>query len=438
MARSEERDRRDACERTGSTLTMPRRNHRPTCPACGAEPDRIVTLPQEIITCPGCGLETSAHEWSTHGLETVSGFARSSVIRSESSDGEIRWNIPAAGNAGFSISFWSCWCIAALVLALFIGIKTIPEYGVAALLLQLSFPVPVLAVGLVFLYLAMVRHHALHMITLTKDTLAIRRDVLGKQKHSAFPRSRIRHIIRIPTGRSANRNHEAIEIRAGKQHVRFGEHLSPEERKKLVDEMRLRVFGPPAPVADALSRTVPLPGEFSLVIKHQMLHYLPFACAAVITGALFMWVVLRFMSFGHSLGAAADPMFFRAIEWVATMTGNLMRVVFFLIAFVMISGGLWMLIHSLRTHLRQTSLEGTPSQIIVRNLNKRGRSLGERTFQRNESTVIRTSIQTITGGVTLKRLELFDGDVSTTIVSDIRAEDAEEIMRRLASSDAAP
>lgn len=433
MAHGEKRDRRNACKGERTALTMVRRNHRPTCPACGAEPDRIEALQQEIITCRGCGLQTSAHEWSTHGQNPVANFTRATVVRSESSNGEIRWNIPAAGNAGVATGFWSLWCVAMAVFTAYVLERMAPVYGWLSLTMA-ALPIAAFAIGIIFLSQSLIRHYAQHTITLTKDTLVIRRDVLGRHNHTTFPRSRIKHIIRIPTSRSATRNHEAIEIRAGKQRVGFGGHLSPEEREKLVDELRLRVFGPPEPVADALPSTVRLPGKFSFLITHRMLHYLPFAIAAIMMGTLFMGVVLRFTSFEHCMDNIRDPMFFRVIEWVFAMLDNLMTAVFFLIALGMISGGIWMLIHSLRTHLRQTLLEGTPKQIFVRRLSKHGRTLSEKTYQTNESTAVRTSLQSITGGVTMKRLELVEGDDSTTIVSDIRAEDAEEIMRRLASS----
>jgi uncharacterized membrane protein len=417
---------------------MSRHNNRPTCPACGAELDRIVVLPQEIITCPACGLETSAHEWATHGLKSVTGFTSSSVIRSESSNGEIRWSIPAAGNAGVSISFWSCWCVIALVLAVFIGIKTIPEYGFFALLLQLSFPLPVLIVGLVFLQQLVARSFAKHTITLTKDALVIRREVLGRLKHSAFPRSRIRHIFRIPTRRSASHKHEAIEIRAGKQRVSFGEYLSPEEREKLVDEMRLRVFGPPVALPDAPLLSARLPDHFTFLITHRMLHNLPFAFAAMVFGSLFLIVFLRFMKPEVYACGGEEMLFFEVLGRLGSILDHVMRIVFIVISFASIAGGLWLLIHSLYKHLRQTAVETTTRLVIVRKLDRSGRTLASKPYPRNESTEMRTSLKSITGGVTLKRLELVDGNVSTIIVSDIRAEDAEEIMRRLASSDAAP
>ena len=391
-----------------------------------------MVLPQEIITCPGCGIMTSAHEWRTHGDASTTEIERISVVRGQSFGGDFHWRIPAAHNAGFAMRFWGLWCVAALALTGFAGFKTFPEYGAASLLLLLSFPIPVLIVGGIFLYQAVVRHHAEYGITLAKDTLEIRRNLLGRTMLTVFPRPRIRHICRIPTGKGADRQHEAIEIRAGKQRVQFGEHLSPEEREKLVDEMRLRVFGPPAPAPGAVLSTVPIPGSFSFLIRHRMLHYLPFACVAIITGAIFMVVVLRFMSFEHSMGQAGEPVFFRVIEWVATMAGNVMRVLFLLIALGMISGGLWMWIHALRKHLRQTVLEGDAGRIIVRMLDKRGRQTGEKTYPRHESDTIRTSLQSMTGGVTLKRIELLHGDDSTTLVSCVRSEDADAIMKQLA------
>ena len=220
------------------------------------------------------------------------------------------------------MTFWGLWCVASIALTAFVGFKSIPEYGVASLLLLLSFPIPLMVVGIVFLYQAVLRHHAEYWITLAGDTLEIRRSLPGRTKIMVFPRTGIRHICRIPTAKHADRNHEAIEIRCGKHRVRFGEHLDPEGRSKLVDEMRLRVFGPPMLVAEAAPSSVPIPDNFSFLITHRMLHELPFASAAMVTGALFMVVVLRFMSFEHSMNSAGEPVFFRAIEWAATMAGH--------------------------------------------------------------------------------------------------------------------
>ena len=410
---------------------MPRRTHRSTCPACGAEPDRIVVLPQEIISCPGCGLQTSAHEWQTHADGSDTGCPRSSVIREESSNGDLRWIIPAAGNAGVSMTFWSLWCVASIALAVFLATKAFPEYGVASLLFLLSFPIPVLVIGLVFLYLAVVGHHAQHGIALTKDMLEIRRDVLGWQKRLAFPRSRIRHISRIPTRKNADREHETIEIRAGKQRVRFGEHLSPEEREEFVNEMRLQVFGPPVPAPDGPRHSARLPEHFSFLITHRMLHNLPFAFVSIIFGSIFLAVILRYMKPEAVTPGGEEFFILRAMEWGMSMVGNVMRIVLIVVSSAWIAGGLWLLIHSLHQHLRQTAVEVAPALVTVRKLSRSGRTLGSKEYPRKESSEIRTSLQSITGGVTLKRLELLDGANSTTIVSDIRAEDAEEILRSL-------
>lgn len=411
---------------------MPRRTHEPTCPACGAEPDRILVLPQETISCPACGLQTSAYEWQTHADAFDTGCPRSSVIREESSSGEIRWIIPASGNAGFSITFWSLWCASSISLAAFLAFKAFPEYGVASLLFLLSFPIPVLVIGLVFLYLAVIRHHAQHGIALTKDRLEIRRDVLGWQKHMAFPRSRIRQISRIPTRKYAGREHETIEIRAGKQRVRFGEHLSPEEREEFANEMRLQVFGPPVPAPDGPRHSARLPERFSFLITHRMLHNLPFAFVSIIFGSIFLTLVLRYMKPDAVTSGGEEFFILRAMEWGMCMMGNVMRIVFIVVSSALITGGLWLLIHSLHQHLRQTAVEVAPTLVTVRKLDRSGRTLKSKEYPRLESSVFRTSLQSITGGVTLKRLELLDGAESTTIVSHIRAEDAEEIIRSMA------
>lgn len=410
---------------------MLRRTHRMTCPACGAEPDRIVLIPQEIISCPGCGLETSAHEWQTHGAVPEAATGRISVAGGASSCGDFHWRIPAAGNAGLAMGFWGLWCVAAFALSGFVGFRTFPDHGAGSLLLLLSFPLPLLVIGAVFLLQAIVRHHAEHEVLLTEDTLEIRRNLLGRVKLTVFPRPGIRHICRMAAGKGADRKHEVIEIRAGKQRVRFGGHLSPEERDKLVLEMRLRVFGTPVPVPGAVPGPVPLPGAFSFLILHRKLHELPFACAAMAMGALFMVVVLRFMSFEFGMGPPGEPMFFRVIEGVANTVGSVMRGVILLIALAMIGGGLWLWIHSLRIHLRQTSLEGNASQLIVRRFDKRGRPIREKTYPRDASTSIRTSMQSITGGVTLKRIELLQGEEATTLISDVRSEEAEAILKSL-------
>lgn len=410
---------------------MARRMHRTTCPACGTEPDRMVVIPQEIIRCPGCGLETSFHEWQTHAGDSLQGTGRVSVVRETSANGDIHWAIPAGRNAGVSMTFWGLWCVLSLGLMAFVVIKCFPQYGITSLLLLLSFPIPFLVIGIIFLHLSVVRHHEEYRITLTKDTLESRRNLLGRLKLRIFPRSRIRSISRITTSKSGSTRSEAVEIRAGKDRIQLGEHLSPEERQTLVDEMRLLVFGPPVTVPSAVPSTVAIPGSFSFLVRHRMLHYLPFASVSILMGAFFMAAVIRFWSHEPHSSQPDELLFFRVIEWVATLTGNVMRGVFMLIALGMISGGLWMWIHALRKHLRQTVLEGNAGRIIVRMLDKRGRQTGEKTYPRHESDTIRTSIQSMTGGVTLKRIELLRGDDSTPLVSDVRSEDAEAIMNTL-------
>lgn len=413
---------------------MSRRPHCPTCPACGADPNRIVVEPHEMVVCPGCGLEASAHEWQTHAAAFNPEDLRSLVTFGEQANKNFHWEIQAGENAGLSMTFWSLWCASSLILAVFIEWKTFHDYGLASLLLQLSLPIPVLILGITFLHQAFARHHAKHEILLTEDTLEIRRHVLNRRKLWSFPRSRITSISRFPTRKNAGPDFEAIEIRAGKDQIRFGEHLSAGERRRLVEQMRRQVFGAPVISHDAPLRSARLPNDFSFLITHRLLHNLPFAFVIMLFGMLFLTVIVRFMKPEAVTPGGEDFFLLRAMECLMTWVGQVMRIVLIIFSLACITGGLWLLIHSLYHHLRQTVVEVTSSLVTVRQLSRGGRMLRRNEYQRNEFSIIQASTQSITGGVTLKRLQILDGETARTIVSNVRAEDAEEILRALPAS----
>jgi hypothetical protein len=307
--------------------------------------------------------------------------------------------------------------------------RLFPDFGWVSLLCMLALPFPMLAFGLVVLGLSAEKQFAIYQIELDVQFLKWQRNLLGWKTGCKVPRHSIRHISLIRLGRPADETKEGVEIRAGKKRFRFGASLSTQERAGLVHEMRHSVFGEPV-VREAPLSMVALPPRFSFRVTYRMLHELPFACAAVALGSLFLFVAIRFMRFETLKLESREPLFFRLLEWIFSIIGNVGFIAVTLIALAILGGGVALIVRAIRKNGREISVDGDESVIVVREFRK-GHAGAERVFQRCEVTGLRASIHSQTGGILSKRIELLMGDASETIAAPVHSDEADAILAEL-------
>lgn len=319
-----------------------------------------------------------------------------------------------------------------MALGAFLLSKTVEDYGWFSLLIAIPFPLAMLIFGLIPLSTALVNRYARHMVELDEEKLVFHRYLLGIKTRIILPRPAIRHITRIRLQRHSDKR-EGIEIQGGKHKLRFGNTLTPAERAWLVADLREQVFGTPETFQAVRSMTDSLPARFSFRVTHRLTHYLPFACALIVIAVLFLFVVLRFMDIKKPGLDPDDPLFISILEWLFTMLGNVMRLIFLIISLGMLGGGFTMILNVFRKHGCTTLVEGDESIITVRR-QERGRVLSERVHQRREVTGMRAVIHTHTGGVSCKRIELLTQGKPITVAAPVLADEADAIVANIGKS----
>ena len=420
-----------------------------SCPDCGAKTSTIPTSADDLITCTSCGAKASPLEWTPsliagETVETPALLPSSSRITREADlSGTTTWNIPASGKSGGLMVFAIMWCsITAIVSGGFLlaflsssgesrndtpGWMLIPFFGVFW------------CVGLGIFYAAFRNKYARHRISVSRDTVTLRREFLGRVKERSLPLGTVKSVAQV---QFYQQNHEpvlGIEIRGHRGKLRFGSILTAEEKAWLVAEIEQAVSGTgrtsiTPSCATKQERNVlapPAPTErtsyFSTTVTHSLKHQIPFALAACCMGMLFLFVISRFWEIESLTPDKTAPAFVRIFDMAFGLLGGFMRIVFILIGGAMLVGGLAMIVHIVRTHGRQTQVEGSDTLISVRRL-KRYRILNERTFPRNAVTDIRSSVCGATHGIVSKRVQLIVGEKAETVASSLIADQADAMV----------
>ncbi len=147
-------------------------------------------------------------------------------------------------------------------------------------------------------------------------------------------------------------------------------------------------------------------------------------------GCLFLWVIIRFMPYETFTTIQDEPVILRMMEWGFTMLSYVFRVVFFLIGGSMMVGGIAMIIRVFRHHGEVTQFQGNSTTVTIRRL-RAGRVLKEKSFPRQSVTDLRSSISSITDGITTKRIQLVIGDKAETVANSIIADKADAMVAEI-------
>jgi len=276
--------------------------------------------------------------------------------------------------------------------------------------------------------LAFRKKYARHRLTVSHQSVTLRRELFGRTWEKSIARKDIRSVAQLVFYQLNDESVFGIEIRGHKEKLRFGSDLRVDEKSWLVGSLRRQILGPVTAIAKPAR--VPAFGCFSISATHLLKHNLPFAIASLLMGALFLWVVVGFWSFDSIIPTNDDPVFFQIIEGGFALIGNLFRCVFFLLSGSMLASGFATIIWVIRNHGQETRFEGNESTVTIRRL-RSDRILSERSFSRESVIDILSSVSSSTGGITSKRIQLVVADKAETVATSIIADKADAIVAEI-------
>lgn len=418
-----------------------------SCPDCRAKASTIPTSADDLITCVSCGTKALPLEWtrSPFAGETVETPAilpsSSRITRETGLSGSVSWNVPASGKSGGLMIFAILWCSITAIASSGFLLAILSSGGESRGDSSGWMPIPFFGVfwfvGLGMFYAAFRNKYARHRISVSSDTVTLRRELFGRAKERSLPVGTVNSVAQV---QFYQQNYEpvlGIEIRGHRGKLRFGSILTAEEKAWLVVEIKQAVSGagvaatPPSCATEPDVLAPPIRAErksyFSTTVTHSLKHQIPFALASCFMGSLFLFVIFRFWEIDSLTLDKTAPGFIRFFDMIFGLLGGFMRIVFILIGSAMLVGGLTMIVHIIRMHGQQTQVEGSDTLISVRRL-KRHRILNERTFPRNAVTDIRSSVCGATHGIVSKRVHLIVGEKAEPVVSSIIADQADAMV----------
>ncbi len=217
-----------------------------TCPKCG---HRFQWFGEKELTtfgqltgsknCPSCG-QTISPEQIQHSSLPQSSTARPPDTKIEVqpiSQTERIYNIPRSGKSGGLLFFTILWNLISWTLAgaFLMGLfQDRPHPPLMIYLFVGIFP----AIGVVIAYAALRQKYATHLLYLGPDRVRLRRELFRYVKDRELPTREITGVQQVVFYTQNYKPIHGIEILAGKQKLRFGSMLTPEEKGWLCHEIR--------------------------------------------------------------------------------------------------------------------------------------------------------------------------------------------------------
>lgn len=226
-----------------------------SCPKCGSRPARPPADLETLVRCEACGHDAPPLDWRPDPERVLHRRADdippgTRIRREGTPPGDCVWQIPASGKFGFFGFFGLSWtAITALVTCGFL-FGTSHKAQPAPWFIYLSFAI-FWAVGLGTLYAAVRSKYARHRLTVTRDLVTLRRELLGRVKEKSLVTCEVFEIEQKVFYQQNYASVYGVEIRGRRGKLRFGTTLSAEEKAWLVADIRRAVSGGKEEVAVA-------------------------------------------------------------------------------------------------------------------------------------------------------------------------------------------
>ena len=417
------------------------------CPDCGAPAGLLPTNLDEVMVCGSCGARASLGEWarSSDSNQTI-GFADrpplgTKIRRETMGANQIIWHIPAVGKFGFFLFF-------AVFLLLITGTVS-GGFFISFLSGQkiegdgpdwiiVPFFAIFWAIGLGMLYAAFRQKYLKHIVTFSGDHITLRKNMFGRTSEKSLSRSSVNSVSQMEFYQQNYKPIYGIEIRGNEGKLRFGSALAAEDKAWLVADFKKVLTDTkksesnretsdvtrglaPIQVAvpkSAFSVSIPKPGKSALIGS------LIFAMIGVgfICIGIFAIKGEQMPQGNHESGS-----FFR---WLAFLLDNGFRTVWTLFSAVCAIIGIGMLYSTFRAMGRDQRIEGDVDKISIRTY-KKGLTLENRSFSRDQVYDIRGIISGASNGKAMKRVELVVGNKTEKIASWMDGDLADQLIQEV-------
>jgi hypothetical protein len=380
------------------------------CPNCGRKANKAPVDIQTLLRCESCGTDSLPVDWrpdltavpAAHPDQIPAGTR---IRREGTGTGECVWQIPASGKFGFFLFFGLFWtAITAAVSGAFLfgspagGQETQPWF-------LYPFFAIFWAIGLGMLYAAVRNKYARHRITVTRDLVALRREMFGRIKEKSLVTSQVASVAQIEFYQQNYQPVYGVEIRGQGGKLRFGTTLREEEKAWLVADIRRAVFGE-GHAGTAAAR----PPEM-IAAQRQSSFSFPLPAGPKghwIIGFIFILVGVGAIAMGSFHGPdfpkpEKDDM--DRIDEVFNGLFNLFSLIPIIVGLVFGGIGVAMVYSTWPGREREVRLEGDETQVALRTY-QHGRVIKEQSFPRSSVSGVRATRTGDVNGKPMKRIDL--------------------------------
>jgi hypothetical protein len=227
--------------------------------------------------------------------------------------------------------------------------------------------------------------YALHRITVSRDRVAFRRELLGKVTEKSLLTSEVTVVEQNVFYQQNYQPVYGIEIRGNRRKIRFGTTLDEAEKAWLVADLQRCIFGTDAIESFVESTAFPSPQNSAINAQDSFDFLLPAPVRGLwILGLAFALIGIGGLIFAgyqmqnfFSFGAKDEPWFARVFDLIFSVFSIIPLIVGVLFTVL----GATVFINSRPNSGRQMRLEGEATQVFLRSY-QRGVIVKEQTFSR--------------------------------------------------------
>jgi uncharacterized membrane protein/ribosomal protein L37AE/L43A len=360
------------------------------CPHCEKPPTQAPKDTNTIYRCTSCGFEAFPDAWTPAADGIRKGKpdeipANTRIRREKYGPRDCIWHIPASGKFGFFFYFGLIWTTFTAIMAGFFVFASEKENGPDQAWFLVLFFAVFFAVGIGCLYVAVRNKYALHRITVSRDRVAFRRELLGKVTEKSLLTSEVTVVEQNVFYQQNYQPVYGIEIQGNRRKIRFGTTLDEAEKAWLVADLQRCIFGTDAIESFVEFTAFPSPQNSAINAQDSFDFLLPAPVRGLwILGLAFAVLGLGGLIFAgyqmqnfFSFGAKDEPWFARVFDLIFSAFSIIPLIVG--VAFTVVGAIVFM--KSRPNGDRQMRIEGEATQVFLRSY-QRGVIVKEQAFSR--------------------------------------------------------